>query len=138
VRKAAENHLARLNRMLRTVSATNAALVRATSEEELLNEMCRVGVELGGYRLSGLVSSNEAKPRRYGPLAWAGEHAEFLQTAKYHLGRRPRGDLAQSGPRSRRVKRRSTRTSRPIWLCAQARGDAQMRFQSECRLAPQE
>ena len=91
VRKAAENHLARLNRMLRTVSATNAALVRATSEEELLNEMCRVGVELGGYRLvwTGFVERGEAKTVR--PVAWAGEHAEFLQTANITWAQTARG-----------------------------------------------
>jgi PAS domain S-box-containing protein len=91
VRKAAEKHLARLNRMLRTISATNAALVRATSEEELLNEMCRVGVELGGYRLVwiGFAERDEAKTVR--PIAWAGEHAEFLQTANITWSEAERG-----------------------------------------------
>jgi diguanylate cyclase (GGDEF)-like protein len=50
-----EAQLARVNRALRTVSAGNRSLLRATSEQELLQEMCRVINEEGGY-----------------PLAWVG------------------------------------------------------------------
>jgi diguanylate cyclase (GGDEF)-like protein/PAS domain S-box-containing protein len=90
-RKQLERALQRLNRMVRTISATNAALVRATSEEELLNEMCRVGVKLGGYRLVwiGFAERDEAKTVR--PIAWAGEHAEFLQTANITWAETERG-----------------------------------------------
>lgn len=81
-RKQAERALQRLNRTLRTLSAANAAVVRATTEEELLNEMCRVGVEVGGYRLAwiGFVVKDEAKTVQ--PVAWSGEHPEYIQAAK--------------------------------------------------------
>ncbi|GGC57550.1 bifunctional diguanylate cyclase/phosphodiesterase [Undibacterium terreum] len=39
-----------INRALRTLSAVNRALLRATSEPEFLKEMCQVIVEHGGYR----------------------------------------------------------------------------------------
>ncbi|NMF99954.1 EAL domain-containing protein [Aromatoleum toluolicum] len=44
--------LARTVRALRTLSAGNRTLLRATDEPELLHEMCRVIVEDGGYRVA--------------------------------------------------------------------------------------
>jgi PAS domain S-box-containing protein len=49
-RHRAEASVARLNRVLRTHSAANAALVRAGSEAELLERLCHVVVEDGAYR----------------------------------------------------------------------------------------
>lgn len=46
------DELARVHRALRTVSAGNRTLLRATDEMELLNAMCRVVVETGGYRMA--------------------------------------------------------------------------------------
>jgi PAS domain S-box-containing protein len=46
-----ERALRRLNRTLRTLSRGNEALVRAGSERELLDRMCRVLVAEGGQRL---------------------------------------------------------------------------------------
>ncbi|OWW23095.1 hypothetical protein AYR66_27465 [Noviherbaspirillum denitrificans] len=47
-----ENELARVHRALRTLSAGNRCLLRASNEQELLTEMCRVIVEKGGYRVA--------------------------------------------------------------------------------------
>ena len=137
-RKRAEIALRRLNRTLKALSAANAAVVRATNEEELLNEMCRVVVEAGGYRLVwiGFAEQDEAKTVR--PVAWAGEHPEYIQTATYHLG----GDRAGTRPnRDRDPNRRSADQPEcrdQSGHGALARGDAQMRFQVECRSASQE
>jgi len=49
-RKQSEAALERLNRALRTLSSGNEVVVRATSEQQLLDEMCRVLVEVGEYR----------------------------------------------------------------------------------------
>jgi PAS domain S-box-containing protein len=80
-RKRAEGALQRLNRTLRTLGAANSSLVRATTEQELLNDMCRVCVDVGGYRLAwiGFVAHDEARTMR--PVAWAGEHTEYVQQA---------------------------------------------------------
>jgi HD-GYP domain-containing protein (c-di-GMP phosphodiesterase class II) len=100
--KRAELALRRLNRTLRTLSAASAAVVRATTEEELLNDMCHVGVEVGGYRLVwiGFAERDEAKTVR--PVAWAGEHPEFVQTANItwantERGRGPTGTAIRTG-----------------------------------------
>ncbi|MGE0081520.1 MAG: EAL domain-containing protein [Thiohalomonadaceae bacterium] len=42
----------RANRALQTISACNTAIVRATSEQELRDQVCRILVERGGYRLA--------------------------------------------------------------------------------------
>lgn len=47
-RSAAE--FARVERARRTLSAVNRTLVRATGEQALLDEICRISVEEGGYR----------------------------------------------------------------------------------------
>lgn len=44
-----ERELVRVNRVLRTLSAGNRALLRMANEQELLHEMCRVIVTTGGY-----------------------------------------------------------------------------------------
>ncbi|BAL24204.1 hypothetical protein AZKH_1891 [Azoarcus sp. KH32C] len=48
-----ENELERVNQALRTLSAGNRTLLRATQELDLLHGMCRVIVNEGGYRMAG-------------------------------------------------------------------------------------
>ena len=73
-RKRDEEALRRLNRALRTLSSTNHALVHATSEQQLFDEMCRVAVEIGGYAMAwvGLCGT----PSRVFPVASAGAGAQ--------------------------------------------------------------
>jgi diguanylate cyclase (GGDEF)-like protein/PAS domain S-box-containing protein len=89
-RKRAERSLNRVNRALRTLSAANETLIRANSERELLDEMCRVVVR-AGYRLAwiGYAEKDEAKTVR--PLAWAGDHPEFVETANITWANTERG-----------------------------------------------
>ncbi len=47
-----ESHLRKVNRALRTLSAGNETLVRAGSEQELLDKMCQAMVEVGGHVLA--------------------------------------------------------------------------------------
>ncbi|MBZ0096461.1 MAG: PAS domain S-box protein [Sulfuricella sp.] len=79
-RKQAERALRRLNRALKTLSACNEVLVRATDETQLLNAMCKQIVETGRYRMAwvGLVERDgEHRIRR---AAQAGCTAGFLDT----------------------------------------------------------
>ncbi|TNF28382.1 MAG: PAS domain S-box protein [Deltaproteobacteria bacterium] len=52
VRKRAEAEVARANRSLRMLSDSNQALVRLHDEPTLFDEICRVVVEVGGYRMA--------------------------------------------------------------------------------------
>ncbi len=51
-RNAYEEELCRANRSVRAICDCSQALVRATEESELLNDICRIIVETGGYRLA--------------------------------------------------------------------------------------
>lgn len=58
--------LSRSNRALRTLSEFNQILVRVASEQELLDQICRIAVEHGGYRLCrvGCVDQADGKTLR--------------------------------------------------------------------------
>ena len=49
---AAEDRLARLRREYRVLSASNRTLIYSVSEQELLTEVCRALVNIGGYRFA--------------------------------------------------------------------------------------
>ncbi|WP_107694939.1 GGDEF domain-containing protein [Nitrosospira sp. Nsp2] len=57
------NKLESVSRALRTLSAGNRTLLRASDEQELVRDMCRVIVEQGGYRLAcvGYARNDENK-----------------------------------------------------------------------------
>jgi diguanylate cyclase (GGDEF)-like protein len=64
--------LQRTNRALKTLSAGNRTLVRATDEPTLLSEMCRVIVEVGGYRLAWIDYAEQDEGKRFRPMAQCG------------------------------------------------------------------
>src|ERR1039457_670530 len=47
-----ELELRRLNRTLATLSGCNSVLVHATDEAQLLNQICEIVEQVGGYRLA--------------------------------------------------------------------------------------
>ena len=73
--------LRRLNRALRALSACNQALAEATSEPELLRQICDVIVRLGKYRLAwiGYALRDEGKALR--PMAIAGDDDGYVARA---------------------------------------------------------
>ena len=101
-RKQAERDLHWLNRSLRTISECNQALVRARDESELVQEICRILVEEGGYRLAwvGFAEQDEAKTVR--PVAHAGFEEGYLEASKItwadtERGRGPTGTAIRTG-----------------------------------------
>ena len=80
------------NRTLRIRSATSQALIRATDEHTLLNDVCRIAVELGGFRLAwvGYAEHDEAKSIRL--LARHGVDDGYLESL------RPRWSDSAPGP----------------------------------------
>ena len=95
-RKQAEAELRRINRMLRVLGECNQVLVRAADETDLLQAICRLLVEDGGYRMAwvGFAEQDEAKSVR--PVAQAGFDAGYLSTvnatwADDERGRGPAG-----------------------------------------------
>jgi diguanylate cyclase len=73
-----EHELKRVNRAHRTLSAGNRTLLRATEEQELLREMCRVIVKLGGYRMAWVGYAQHDEQKTIRPMAYAGFEDGFL------------------------------------------------------------
>jgi len=69
---ATNRELQRVNRALTTLSAGNRALVGATEEPALLQEICRVAVEVGGYRMAWVGIPQNDPERRIRLVAAAG------------------------------------------------------------------
>jgi PAS domain S-box-containing protein len=70
-RKRNDEALRRLNRTLLTLSSGNEALVRAGSERELLDRMCRILVEVGGHRLVWIELNEKPNEKEMFPAAVA-------------------------------------------------------------------
>ena len=81
-RKRAEEALHRLNRELLAISACNQTLLRASDEQTLLNDVCRIICDEAGYRLAwvGYAENDEAKT--ICPVAWAGIDSGYIADAK--------------------------------------------------------
>ncbi len=78
-RNDAELELARLNRALLMRSACNEAVIHATDEKGLLHEICRIVVDLGGYRMAWIGYVQDDAEQSVSPVAWAGEGTRYLQ-----------------------------------------------------------
>src|SRR5208283_4766808 len=80
-RKQAEMENARVNRALRMLSDSNQALIHISDETALLKEVCRIAVDVGGYRMAwvGFAEHDEAKTLR--PVAHAGFDSGYIESA---------------------------------------------------------
>ncbi len=101
-RKRAEEEMQRLNRSLRILSACNEILVRATDERELLDQVCNVIMDIGGYGLVwvGFAEVDEAKTVR--PVAWGARAPKYVENIHVTWddsaqGRGPAGTAIRSG-----------------------------------------
>jgi len=85
-RRQAELELQRLNRAWRVRSACNQAVNRYTEESDLLGQVCREVVAVGGYRLAwvGFADVNEEKSVRI--VARAGEAQRYLDDVDVYCG----------------------------------------------------
>lgn len=70
-------------RALRTLSAGGRTLLRASNENDLLQEMCRVIVETGGYRLSAVAYAEQDERKSLRWMASVGVDIAFLETLRY-------------------------------------------------------
>ncbi len=77
-RKEAEIARDRANRALKTLSAGNEELVRATSESGLLHAVCRVIVEKGGYRVASVGYPQDDPEKSIVPMASAQADQDYI------------------------------------------------------------
>ncbi len=76
-RKDQERRIARLNRVKEMQSSLNAAVVRIRDRQLLLDELCRIAVEIGGLR-AAWVAWHDKDERRLQAIASAGSLDGFL------------------------------------------------------------
>lgn len=76
--RLAELEIQGLNRVLSTRVAVNHALIHATDEMALLQEVCRVLVVDCGYRLAWVAYRQNEEPLTYNPVAYEGFEEGFL------------------------------------------------------------
>ena len=74
------DHLRRANRALRTIWSCHEVLVRAASERELLQEVCRVIVQEGGFSLAWVGHPEHDAERRVRPVAHHGYQEGYLES----------------------------------------------------------
>ncbi|NDP59865.1 MAG: EAL domain-containing protein [Oxalobacteraceae bacterium] len=95
--------LDRLNRALRMLSAGNQMLIRAGSEQELLDNICQIAHTIGGYRMAWVGYAGDDAQSRIFPVAHAGIGFDLLNSitvswsADMPTGQGPSGQAIRSG-----------------------------------------
>jgi len=109
-RKRAEIAVQHANRALATLSAVNKSLVRATSEDELLQSICQSIVKQRGYQLAwvGYAQHDENKSVRI--MAHAGHDEGYLDAMQITWAETERG----MGPSGRAVRSGTTMVCQDI------------------------
>jgi HD-GYP domain-containing protein (c-di-GMP phosphodiesterase class II)/HAMP domain-containing protein len=97
-----KSELLQLNRALRVLSQCNQALIRATSESALLNDICRILVELGGYRMAWVGYAEHDANQRVRAVAEFGHEDHYVNDAEItwadtERGQGPTGTAIRTG-----------------------------------------
>ncbi|MBG6075567.1 PAS domain S-box protein [Polaromonas sp. CG_9.11] len=99
--KLAELALAATHRALEMLSRSGIAINRIHDEAALLAEVCRVAVEVGGYRMAWVGFANDDEEKTIQPVAHAGAEQGYLETIRlYWRDDRPEG----KGPAGRAIR----------------------------------
>jgi two-component system, cell cycle sensor histidine kinase and response regulator CckA len=88
---AVNKELRRLNRALHALSACNQSLAQAASEQELLDQICDVIVQVGGYRMAGIAYAEQDDEKTVRPMAHAGHGSGYLDTIRLKWSDTPEG-----------------------------------------------
>lgn len=98
--RQAERLSQELSRALKTLSDCNRELVHATDETQLLQAMCRLIVETGGYKLAWVGYAENDETQSIRPVAWAGFEDGYLNSLNLTWADRDRG----RGPTGRAIR----------------------------------
>ncbi|MDD5194173.1 MAG: PAS domain S-box protein [Candidatus Omnitrophica bacterium] len=100
--KISQKNLETLNRKLQMLTECSHALVHAYDEVELLQNICKIAIDVGQYRFAwaGFAQSDEKKSVR--PVAWAGYEDGYLAGLELswgdnELGQGPTGIAIRTG-----------------------------------------
>ncbi|MES2536808.1 MAG: EAL domain-containing protein [Pseudomonadota bacterium] len=100
-RKLAQLEIIRINRALQMRSRCSEVLIRATDEQQLLADVCRLAVEIGGYRMAWVGMAQHDEESSILPAAHFGENAGYLKHLRLSWSdRQPHG----LGPAGRAIR----------------------------------
>ncbi len=80
--KRAEAELKRANRAIKAISKCNEAVIQAKEESSLLYEVCRIIVEVGGYRMAWIGYTMNDANKSLKPMANAGVTQDYVVKAR--------------------------------------------------------
>jgi PAS domain S-box-containing protein/putative nucleotidyltransferase with HDIG domain len=109
-RKEAEDSLRRANRALKTLSAGNLALVRATDENALLQTITDIIVQKGGYDLAAVCYAQNDPEKSIVPIAWSGKEEHSCSSLHFSWDDNETGQL----PVARAIRTAQTQICRDI------------------------
>jgi diguanylate cyclase (GGDEF)-like protein len=95
-RRAAEESVGRLSRVLQMLSGINTAVVRIRDRDELLNEACRLAHQTGGYSFA-FIALIDPGTRTARPVACAGERSQTLVDAIFTVADSALTDTSVTG-----------------------------------------
>jgi signal transduction histidine kinase len=100
--KGMEEALRKVSRALKAITECHQALIRATNEAELLNEVCRIIVTVGGYCMAWVGYAQDDANKTIRPVAQQGFVAGYVEQIKLtwadkELGRGPTGRAIREG-----------------------------------------
>ena len=104
VQKRAAAELASTARSLEMLSLCNRALTRMDDERQLLAEICRLAVEVGGYRMAWVGYAREDNERSIEPMAHAGHEGGYLSAVQLTWAEDPSGTFGPVGDAIRQRK----------------------------------
>jgi PAS domain S-box-containing protein len=90
-RKALEEKEQRVTRAFQLLSQCSSILVRANDENQLLDSVCHLCTEVGGYRMAWVGFAIHDEERSVHPAAWAGQESGYLESARISWGDGVRG-----------------------------------------------
>ena len=102
-RKLADLELAATNRALQMLSRSSIAMNRIDDEATLLADVCRLAVDVGGYRMAWVGYARDDKEKRIEPMAHAGHESGYLDSIRLSWrddepgGQGPAGQAIRSG-----------------------------------------
>ncbi len=90
-RKKAEAGLRRLNQELLAIKECNEAMVRAGTEQELVNDICKIVCQMAGYGMAWIGMAEHDGRKSVRPVGWSGRERGYVERANVTWGDEPSG-----------------------------------------------
>ena len=101
-RQRKREELVKAKRVIQALSECNHAVIHIKDEMELLRAICRIVVDVGGYRMAWVGYAEEDRDRTVTPVAQYGYEKDYLETVDVtwqdaERGRGPTGTCIRTG-----------------------------------------